>query len=157
MAKHNKIFLTVYGLASERAGLVRAVLHSHDLTPTESDNRLVSVWTGLLPQVQVMALLTSLTKLADTSFDVEITLGDDRERLVYTPELGFGSASIDSLGNITLTEHRLAQLLREANQNMLVFERSLAQALLSPWQNQFEAIRQSASELEHSPSRTSVA
>jgi hypothetical protein len=157
MSEQPNILLTVYGLTSLRAGLVRSVLKSRNFLDNNSDAVLINTWHGSASRTGAMELLDSLRKLGDLSFEAELTIGPDREVIVYTPELGFASASIDSFGNIILTEHRMLQLVRDANQNMLAFERFLDEALLTPWQLQFEEIRQSVMMLEHKDARTSVA
>jgi len=157
MSEQPNILLIVYGLTSLRAGLVRSVLNSRNFRENNSDAVLINSWNGTASRTGAMELLDSLRKLGNLSFEVELTIGPDREVIVYTPELGFASASIDSFGNIILTEHRMLQLVRDANQNMLAFERFLGEALLAPWQLQFEEIRQSVMMLEHKDARTSVA
>lgn len=157
MSEQPNIYLTVYGLTASRAGLVRSMLRTRNVHELSSEVTPISSWIGIASHKSALELLESLQKLGDLSFQAELTLVTDRECIVYTPELGLGSALIDSFGNITLSEHRLLKLVRDANQNMLVFERMLGEALLAPWQLRFESIRQEALVMEQESSRTSVA
>ena len=157
MSDKSNIVLTVYGLTSERAGLVQAVLHARGLTPSQSDAVSIITWLGSLEDTHVDELVNALIKLQTVSFDLEVSSAAERLRLVYSPNLGLRSAAIDAFGNINLTEHHIRALLAQANQNMLAFSRLIDESLLAPWDSEFEGIRERSMLQAEAGFRSSVA
>lgn len=155
---HNRThtLVTVYDLSRDRAGLVRALAQSNGLSEEHQNSEFVSVWTGDLDHAELEQLLNSLMRLKSLSFDV-IHGEPSPVRFVYAPTLGLGSVDIDALGNAILSEHRIRQLMRESNQNMMVFERLAARALLRDWEEHFESIRAKALAKAAASERVSVA
>ncbi len=157
MSDKSNILLTAYGLTTERAGLVQAVLHAQGLSRVRSDVAAINTWLGLLEATDVDELVNALIKLQTLSFDLVVNKAAEGQRLVYSPNLGLRSAAIDSFGNLNLTEHHIRALMAEANQNMLVFARLVDQSLLAPWDAEFEVIRERAMSQAVVSARSSVA
>jgi hypothetical protein len=151
------IFLTIFGLHSERLGLVRAILSARGLDPQRNDSVNPASWTGTVTSGDQAALVNALIKLKNLSFEMETWIEGSGERIVYTPALGLASAAIDEFGSVNLTEHRIRELMAQANQNMITFGRLMDQALLVGWDAEFEAIREDALQNGEARLRTSVA
>lgn len=142
-----KVEVTTYGLDSSRLGLLTAVLTSRSLVASGSSS-IDKSWTGEISSTQTDELLNAIMKLGDVRFDLVVTSESDAYRYAYSPRLGLKGCSVDSLGSAVVNEHRLRELLRQANQNLVKFERLLAIECLEEWNNDFEqAIEQSMTEM----------
>jgi hypothetical protein len=140
-----KAELTAYGVDPARFGLLGAVVAARNLSRTGASSAICNTWAGTLTSEQVDDLLTALVKLSDVPFELHLATSGDFSVFVYTPRLGLSSANTDSIGNVVITEHRLRELMRLANQSMPKFQRFVCQELLEPWFNEFEeAIERSA-------------
>jgi len=157
MSNKSNIYLTAFGLESERVGLVRSVIHARGLSPAHSEAASISAWVGDLSDSEIDTLLESLLKLQNVAFDLELKNESSARRIVFSPNLGLRAAALDEFGCINLTEHHIRALMAEANQNMLKFARLIDQSLLAPWDVEFESIRERALAQEEAVSRSSVA
>jgi len=151
------IFLTIFGLDLKRLGLVQAVLRARGLTPYGLESSSLRSWSGTLESADQQGLINSLMKLQNIAFDLEVERLRAGERVVYTPSLGLGHAAIDELGCINLTEHRIREIMAQANQNVITFGRLIDQSLLVAWDAEFESFREQDLLIGESRRRTSVA
>ena len=139
--------VTTYGLSSSRLGLLSAVLTSRSLVAIGTPS-IDKTWTGEISSGQTDELLNAIMKLGDVRFDLVVTSELDAYRYAYSPRLGLKGCAVDSTGSAIVNEHRLRELLRQANQNPVKFERLLANECLEEWNNDFEeAIEQSLTEM----------
>ena len=142
-----KVELTTYGLDSSRLGLVSAVLTARSLRPSHTISGNDKTWAGEIPSSQIDELIAAILKLGDVRFDVITRTEFDAHRFAYSPRLGLKSCAIDSFGNAIVQEHRIRELLRQANQNIIKFERLIASECLEEWNSDFEeALEQSMTE-----------
>ena len=133
-----KAELTTYGVDPARFGLLAAVVTARNLSTPSASGATSNTWLGTLTNQQVDDLLTALMKLPDVPFELHLETSGDFSVFVYTPSLGLSSANTDSIGNVVITDHRLRELLRLANQSMPKFQRFVSQEVLEPWFNEFE-------------------
>lgn len=133
-----KAELTTYGVDPARFGLLTAVVTARKLSTPSATRATSNTWMGTLTSQQVDELVTALVRLADVPFELHLEASGDFSVFVFSPRLGLSSANTDSIGNVVITEHRLRELLRLANQSLPKFQRFVAQDLLEPWFNEFE-------------------
>ena len=137
--------LTVYGLDQSRLGLVGALAKAWGLSAIQRvSDYAISSWAGEVPLEDTNELVTSLIKLKNVYFEVITSDGLESVRRVYTPSLGLGSTTIDALGNSYIQEHRLRELFREANMNMMKLQRQMEKELLVPWNDEIESLLESS-------------
>ena len=93
---------------------------------------------------QMMRLVEALTQCPEMSFELMILTSEqqDGERWVYTSALGVGFCRIDVAGNHLLMQEQIERLIRESGDHMLKFERLINKALLKPWDESFEELRE---------------
>ncbi len=143
-----KVELTTYGLDSSRLGLISAVLTARSLKPSHTRSGNDKTWAGDISSLRIHELIAATMKLGDVRFDVITRTELDAYRFAFSPRLGLRGCAIDSFGNAIVQEHRLRELLRQANQNMVKFERLIASECLEEWNNDFEqALEQSMTQM----------
>jgi hypothetical protein len=141
----NSTELIVYGLDQARLGLVGALAKARGLSATQrmSDYGIFS-WVAEVSLEDTNELVNSIIKLKNVCFEVISTDGLESVRQVYSPSLGLGSTTIDALGNAYIQEHRLRELVRDSNMNMLKLQRQIARELLEPWNAEIENLLESS-------------
>jgi uncharacterized protein YbaA (DUF1428 family) len=137
MEYHARVDGVVYGPSKDRIGLIRAIATRHGLQIC-ADDGLVR-FEGEVETVE--ALFDALMRLGDIDFEITSTSEFERRRLVYAWGLGAGSATVDALGNVVLSEPRIQSLLGKSNFNLIEFQRSLREVSLTAWEDVFERAR----------------
>lgn len=132
-----QVDVVVFGPARDRIGLLRAIANSYGLDVGD-EGGLVR-FAGEVTTVE--GLFDALKRLGDVDFEITTTTALERRRLVFAWGIGAGSASVDTFGNVVLTDVQVKSLLRKSNMNLIEFERALREATLAPWEDVFERAR----------------
>lgn len=137
--------LIVYGLDQARLCLVGALAKARGLSAMHRASEYgMSSWNAEVSHVEINELINSIIKLRNVCFEVITADGLESVRHVYTPSLGLGSTTIDAFGNAYIQEHRLRELVKDSNMNMLKLQRQIARELLEPWNAEIEGLLESS-------------
>ena len=150
MNQANFTCLQVHRADSGRLGLVRALVSARFESSEVSGGHALLDFNFAASSVEAEGLVSALSKLGDLAFEVSCFDSADARRWVFTPQLGLGSVAIDQAGNQLIGENQLLELVRKSALNGIKMERLIRQALLAPWDDQFEHEREQrlGSELE---------
>ena len=137
--------LIVYGLDQARLGLVGAIANARGFSLAVRANEYGMIsWVADAVLGESNELVDSIIKLRNVCFEVITTDGFESVRQVYTPRLGLGTTTIDAFGNAYIQEHRLRELFRDANMNILKLQRQIEKELLVPWNDEIESLLESS-------------
>jgi len=87
------------------------------------------------------AIASALRGWPDVRFEVTEEGGVEGSRWMHTPSLGMTRTTVDALGTVLVSEHRVRAAIELAGRDVEALQRELRTALGTDWDDELEAFR----------------